>query len=157
MLALWERNNSIVFPSCKMALPEEAGKCRPRMTTYFQMVPHRAAQPSHRSQVTGTDVTYLLWHTSVPPVRGSRWLLSLPSCSSLLQDSTMTPGWTSPSPSPLPGTGLPRPITWRWWACSRRQTPKLGKSAWVVPGARTCSQVCRGPRGRHFLAFSVLV
>lgn len=123
------------------------------MTTYFQMVPRSAAQPSHRSQVTGTDVTYLLWHTSVPPVRGSRWLLSLPSCFSLLQDNTTMHGWTSPSPSLLPGTGLPRPITWRWWACSRRQTLKPAKSEWAVRGARMCSQVCRGPPGRHFLAF----
>lgn len=117
----------------------------PRMTMYFWIMPYRAEQPSCRFRVTGTDVTYLLWHTSVLPVCGSRWLLSLLCCFPLLQDSTMMHGWTLPSPSLLPGTGLPQPITWRSWACSRRQTPTRGKSEWAVHGVRTSSQVCRSP------------
>lgn len=122
------------------------------MTMYFQIVPSRADQPSSISHVTGADVTYLWWHTSVPAVRGLRWLLSLLWCFLPLQDNTTTHGWTLPLLSPLPGMGLPRPITWRSWVCSRRQTPRQGKSVWAVHGVRMCSQVCEGSGRADFLA-----
>ena len=123
-----------------------------RMTMYFQIVPCRADQPSSLFHETGTDVTYLLWHTSLPPVCGLRWLLSLLWRFLPLQDNTTTHGWTLPLLSPLPGMGLPRPITWRSWVCSRRQTPRRGKSAWAVHGVRMCSQVCKGSSRADFLA-----
>lgn len=65
-------------------------------------------QPSHWCNVTGTDVTYRFRHTSIPPVTGSGWLTS--PCSGPvppLQDNTTMLEWTSPSPSLLPGMGLP--------------------------------------------------
>lgn len=114
-------------------------------------MPSRTEQPSCIFWVTGTDVTYLLWHTSVPPVCGLRWLLSLFWCFPLLQDSTTTHGWTLPLLSLLPGMGLPQPITWRSWACWRRQTPRQGGSAWVAHGAGMYSQVRRGPGREVFL------
>lgn len=65
-------------------------------------------QQSHWCKVTGTDVTYRFRHTSIPPVTGLGWLTS--PCSGPvppLQDNTTMLEWTSPSPSLLPGMGLP--------------------------------------------------
>lgn len=66
----------------------------------------------------------------------------LPPAPSPLQDSTTTRGWTSPSPSLLPGTALPPPITLKCCACSRPRTQAPGRSACAGHAAGTSSQVC---------------